>query len=101
MLLNEAFDLRAPESCNLSQTDARQEWLLSSCVVVDPSLADPQPFCDLVCGQQPIRVSGVLSGLRRTPQVGNQIVGRRCRWIDGGGGHETTPTNCRLGLTAS
>src|SRR5712692_2891080 len=56
MLLNEAFDLRTPESCNFSQTDARQEWLLSSCVIVDPSLANPQPFRDLVDSQQTIGV---------------------------------------------
>jgi hypothetical protein len=50
VFLNEPFDLRPPESGNLAEANARQEWLLSGDVIVNPSLADPQPFCDIVDG---------------------------------------------------
>src|SRR5437879_4344097 len=93
MLLNEAFDLPAPESRNLSPTDARQEWLLSSCVIVDPSLANPQPFRDLVDGQQTIGVRR----LRRALQISIQAVSWPSCCMGGGGGHKTTPVKLPFG----
>jgi hypothetical protein len=47
MLLNESLDFAAPKSGQFSESDAGQEWLLSSCMIVYPCLADAKPYRDL------------------------------------------------------
>jgi hypothetical protein len=83
MLLNEPFDLRPPESRNLAEANARQEWLLSGDVIIHPSLADPQPFCDIVDGQQTIRISAVRPSWGTALKASIQAIGWRCCWTDG------------------
>jgi len=83
VLLNKPFDLHPPESRNLAEANARQEWLLSGDVIVDPSLADPQPFCDIVDGQQTIRISIVRPGWGTALKASIQAIGWSCCWTDG------------------
>lgn len=77
MFLDELFNFRTPESRDLTEPDARQEWPLAGYVIVDPTLADTQPFCDIGDGQQTIMFSLLLATWRGALQVRIQTVGLR------------------------
>jgi len=55
VLLYESLNFVAPESCDLSEADARQKWPPSRGMIVHPRLANTQPFGNLANRQQTVR----------------------------------------------